>query len=89
MALFKLVGSKQMCSLRFPSLSLLSTKMKLLIQGVASCTGTSTPACSILFISCWNWSFRCMGIGQQGVCLGGMFGSSWIWYSGPGNLPIP
>ena len=65
--------------LEVPSLSLLSTKMKLLIQGVASCTGTSTPACGILFISCWNWSFRCMGIDQQDVCLGGMLGSSWIW----------
>ena len=75
MALFKLVGSKKMHSLRFPSLSLLSTYMKLLIQGVASCTGTGTPACSILFISCWNRSFRCMGIGSTG-CLFGRY--AWI-----------
>ena len=78
-----------MHSLRLPNLSLLSTKTKLLIHGVASCTGASTPACSILFISCWNFSFKCTGIGEQGVCLGGMLGSTWIWQSGPRNLPIP
>ena len=68
-ALFKFVGSKHMHSLRFPNLSLPSTKMKLLIQGVALSTGTSTPACSILFNSCWNISFKCIGIGWQGVYL--------------------
>ena len=57
--------------------------------GVASCTGTSTPACSILFISCWNMPYRCMGIGQHGVCLGGMLESICIWQSAPRNLPIP
>ena len=47
-ALFRLVGSKQMYSFKLPDLSLPPTSTKLLIQGVASCTGLSTPGCKIL-----------------------------------------
>ena len=43
-ALFRLVGSKQMCSFKLPDLSLPSTSTKLLIQGVTSCTSLSTSA---------------------------------------------
>ena len=50
-ALFRMVGSVQMHSFRLPDLSLLSTSTKLLIQGVASLTGLSSPACSILSTS--------------------------------------
>ena len=64
-ALFRLVGSKQMHSFKLPDLSLLSTSTKLLTQGVASWTGLSTPACSILstFLNCVfevdrNWVAR-------------------------------
>ena len=69
MALFKLVRSKQMCSLRFPSLSLLSTNTKLLIQGVASCVLVQVllPVTSCLFLALelpfqmyWDWSTRCL-----------------------------
>ena len=69
-ALFRVVGSKQMHSLKLPDLSLLSTSTKLLIQGVASWTGLSTAACSMLSTSCLNVSLRWTGIGWQGVCLG-------------------
>ena len=88
-ALFRLVGSKQMCSFRLPSFSLLSTSTKLFIQGVASWTGLSTPACGILSTSCLNASLRWTGIEQQGVCLGVTVGSICIWLGGPGKLPIP
>ena len=57
-ALFEFVGSKQTLSFRLPDLSLPSTRTKLLIHGVASCTGLSTLACSILFISGWKAYFR-------------------------------
>ena len=63
--MFKLVGSKQMCNFRFPNLSLLSTMTKLLIQGVASLTCASSPACNILLISCLNASLRCTGLGGK------------------------
>ena len=62
-ALFKLVGSKQMHSFKLPDLSLLSTSTNLLIQGVASWTGLSIPACSILSTSCLNASLKWTGIG--------------------------
>ena len=88
-ALFRFVGSKQMCSFKLPSLFLLYTSTKLLIQGVASCTGLSTPVSSILSTSCLNASLRWTGIGWQGVCLGVTLGSICIWYGGPGKLPIP
>ena len=42
MALLKLVGSKQILSFKLPDLSLPLTSTKLLIQGVASCTGFNT-----------------------------------------------
>ena len=83
--LLRLVGSKQMPNFR----SLLSTKTKLFMQGVASFTGFNTPTCSVLSISYLKFSLRWTGIGQQGVCLCGMLGSSWILYGGPGNLPVP
>ena len=51
-ALFKFVGSKQILSLRLPDLSLPSTRKKLLIHGVACCTGLTTPACNSLLTSC-------------------------------------
>ena len=52
----------------FPACPCFLLITKLFIQGVASCTGTSTSACNILFISCWNsafqmyrdWSARCL-----------------------------
>ena len=61
--LFKLVGSKQILKFKFPILFFLSTITKLLIHGVASCTGFRTPTLSILSISCWKASFKCTGIG--------------------------
>ena len=87
-ALFRLVGFKQMCSFRLPNLSLLSTSTKLLIQGVASCTGLSTPACSILSTSCLNASLRWTGIRQQGVCLGVTLGSIYIWKTWEATNPF-
>ena len=83
--LFKFVGSKQILSFKLPDLSLHSTSTKLLIHGVASCTGSITPACNLLSTSCLKASFRWTGIGQQGVCLGVTLGSSYIWY---GDLEI-
>ena len=81
-ALFRLVGSKQMHSFKLPDLSLSSTSTKLLIQGVASCTGLSTPVCNILSTSCLNTFLRWTGIGQQGDCLGVTLGSICIWHGG-------
>ena len=74
-ALFRLAGSKQMQS--FGLLVLLSgdsTKMKVLIHGVASWTGLITPVVSIFSISCLKVCFRWTGMGLQGVCLGVMDG---------------
>ena len=75
MALFRLVGSRDILNFNCPWMFLLSTRTKLLIHGVASVVGISTPACSILLISCWNASLRSIGIGLHGVCLGVTFGS--------------
>ena len=47
-ALFRLIGSKQIHSFKLPDLSLAYTSRKLMIQGDASCTSLSTPACNIL-----------------------------------------
>ena len=69
-ALFKLVGSKQILSLSLPSLSLLSTGKKLFIHGDAWCTGFRILHCSILLISCLNCSLRWIGTSLHGVCLG-------------------
>ena len=88
-ALFKLVGSRQILNLTCPWLSLFSTRTKLLIHSVASVTGSKTLACSIWLISFWNVSFRWIGMGLHGVCFGVTFGSTWMWYGSPGNLPIP
>ena len=85
---FRLVGSKQILSFKLPSLSFPSTNTKLLIQGVASCTGFRTPTLSILLISCWKASFKCTRIGLQSVCMGVILGYKWIWYGGPGKHPI-
>ena len=87
-ALFRLVGSKNICNFKLPNLSLLFTRTKLFIHGVASCIGLRMLAFSILSISCLKFSFRWTATGQQGVCLGGMLGSNWILYGGPGNLPM-
>ena len=87
--LFKLVGSRQIRSFPWPWLSVLLTRTKLFIHGMACATGTMIPACNILLIFCWNASFRWIGIGLHGVCLGVTPGSTWIWYGGPGNFPIP
>ena len=46
-------------------------------------------ACNILSSSCLKASFKSTGTGFTGVCLGGIFGSSWIWYGGPGKHPTP
>ena len=79
MALFRLVGSKQMWSFGIPVfLSCDSTKMKLLIHGVASWTGLITPAVSIFSISCLKVCLRWTGMGLQGVCLGVMDRFVWI-----------
>ena len=52
-ALFKLVGSKQIQGLGLPVLlSVDSTKMKLFIHRVASWTGLMTPTASIFSVSC-------------------------------------
>ena len=74
-ALFRLVGSMQMCQLQVAWLVLAFYKHKLLIQGVASSTGLSTSAHSILSTSCLNTSVRWIG-----VCLGVTLGSSCIWW---------
>ena len=64
MALFRLVGSKQMQSFGFPVLlSCDSTKMELLIHGVTSWTGLVTPAVSIFSISCLKVCLRWTGMG--------------------------
>ena len=73
-ALFKLVGSRQILNLTCPWLSLFSTRMKLLIHGVALFTGSRTPACSIWLISFLNASFRWIGMGLHGVCFCGIVG---------------
>ena len=86
--LFRLVGSKQILNLSLPSLSLPSTKTKLLIQGVAWCTGFRIQTCNILPISCLNGSLRCTGTDWKGVCLAVTLGSICIWYGGPGKHPI-
>ena len=82
MALFRLVGSKQMQSFGLPVLlSVDSTKANLLIHGVASLTGLMTPAVSIYSISCLKVCLiRWTGMGLQGVCLGVMDRFIWIWY---------
>ena len=85
-----MVGSKHMCRFKPPNLSFPSTRTKLFIHGsVSSCNGFSIPALSIFLISCLKLSLRWTGTGQQGVCLGGMLGSSWILYGGPGILLMP
>ena len=88
-ALFKLVGSRQILSLTCPWLSLFSTRTKLLIHHVALFTGSRTLACSIWLISFWNASLRWIGMGLHGVCFSVTVGSTWIWYGGPGNFPMP
>ena len=83
-ALFRLVGSKQMHSFKLPDLSLLSTSTKLLIQGVASWTSLRTPACSILstvLLKCFfevdrNWAARSLLGGNTWINLY-MIGWSW------------
>ena len=58
-ALFKLVGSKQIQSFSLPLLlSVDSTKMKLFIHGVASWTGLMTLAASIFSVSCQKVCFK-------------------------------
>ena len=88
-ALFKFIESKHIWSLGCPCLSVPSTSTKLLIYRVASCNGFRTLTLSILLISHLKASLRCIGMGLQGVCLGGTFGSHWILYSLSGNFPIP
>ena len=46
-------------------------------------------AWSILSISFLKASFRWMGTSQHGVSFSVMFGSTCMWYIGPGNLLIP
>ena len=90
MGLFRLVRSKQMRSFDFPVLlSFDSTEMKLLIHGVASWTGLITLVVSIFSVSCLKVCFRWTGMGLQGVCLGVMDRTVWMWYGSPGNLPMP
>ena len=75
MALFGLVGSTQKQSFGFPVFCLChSTKMKLLIHGVAFLTGLITPAVSIFSISCLKVCLRWTCMGLQAVCLGVMDG---------------
>ena len=88
-ALFRLVGSKQILKLSLPSLSLPSTRTKLLIQGVACCTDFRIPPCEILSISWLNGYLRCLATGQQGVCLRVTVRSTCIWYGGPRKHPTP
>ena len=56
-----------MCSLRFPSLSLLSNQYKTVDPGGRFMDRYKYPACNILLISCWNCDSRWIGTGQQGV----------------------
>ena len=89
-ALFQLVGSKQIWSFGLPVLlSVDSNKVKLFIHGVASWTGLMTPAASIFSISCQKVCSKWTGMGLQGVYLGVMDGLTWIWYGSPGNQPMP
>ena len=67
--LFKFVGSNQILSFRLPDLSLPSTSTKLLIQGVASQMVFSTPACSILSISCLKIFVGGQDFGDKGFAL--------------------
>ena len=87
--LLRFVGSKQVLSFEFPSLSLPSTSTKIFLHGVASWTGFRTPTFNILLVSCLIASYRCTGISQQEVCFGVAFESNWIWYRVPGKHPIP
>ena len=57
-ALLRLVGLRQILSLRIPCLSLPSTSVKLLIKGVAWFTGFKTPTCNLLAISFLKASFK-------------------------------
>ena len=72
----RFVGSKQILSFKLPIFSFPSTSTKLLIHGVASCTGFKTPAFSSLSISCLKACFKCTGTGLKGICLGVIFGSN-------------
>ena len=75
MALFRLVGSRQIRSFGFPVLlSFDYTKMKLLIHGVASWTSLITPVVSIFSISYLKVCLQWTGMGLQSVCLGVMDG---------------
>ena len=88
--MFRLVGYKQIWSFDFPVLlSFDSTKMKLLIYGVASWTGLITPVVSIFSVSCMKVCLRWTGMGLQGICLGVMDRFVWIWYGSPGNWSMP
>ena len=90
MALFRLVGSKQIQSFGLSVFLFVdSTKTKLLIHGVASWTGLITLTVSIFSISCLKICFRSTGMGLQGVCLGVIDGFVWIWYGSPGKQPMP
>ena len=73
--LFRYVGSKQILSFRLPDLSLPSTSTKLLIHGVASCSGFSTPTCNILLTSCLKASFR---LDRNWVTRGLLWCYTWI-----------
>ena len=64
-------------------------KYKSVNPWVASCTVFKTPTFSFLSISCLKASFKCIGIGLQGVCLGVIFGSNWMWYGGLGKHSLP
>ena len=75
-ALFKLVGTRQIFNLTCLWVVSLSMRTKLLIHGVASFTGSRTPACSIWLISLWNASLRWIGMGLHRVCFGVTVGST-------------
>ena len=75
----KIGGTQADSKLQVTSLVFPSTNTKLLIHGVASCTGFRIRTFNILSISCLKASFKCIGISLQGVCLGAMLGSTCIW----------
>ena len=90
MALLRLVGPRQLCSLGFPVLlTFVFANTRILIHGVALWTGFMTPALSILSISCLKISLRCTLMGLWGVCFSVTDGSVWMLYGLPGNLSIP
>ena len=84
----RFVGSNQILSFKFPSLSLPSKSTKLFTWGCFINWFQNSHFQHLInflldsfFQVNWNRSTR--------VCLGVTFGSNWMWYGEPGKHPIP